>query len=366
MSTMTGITTHRVNLRAGAGTTHPVLTVLAPRTPFTVLQQQGEWLHVSVNTTEHGGREGFLHRGFVRLEALAPAPAQPASAQPQPPTPLPPSGGGGAEQGGTATPPAPTPRASVGAALSEVPLPPPAEKLLRVDPRAPLLNRLAARIWNQYGNLLEALSAQLQIAPAVAVAVFAVESGGQAFSLVTNKMLIRFENHVFYNLWGRHNQAVFHQHFTFNPDQKWLGHKWRPTPNGDWRPPDRADFHGDQEREWEVLTFARTLNDEAAKKSISMGAPQIMGFNHAAIGYASVHDLFEAFNHPDRVQAERAQVVGFFDFVNANPQRITALQAQDFVQFARSYNGIGQERLYGTNIKTTFDAFNAMRAAAGF
>ncbi|MDW8328054.1 MAG: N-acetylmuramidase domain-containing protein [Anaerolineales bacterium] len=354
MTTITGITTHRVNLRAGAGTTFPILTVLVPRTPFTVLQQQGEWLKVSAN-----GREGFLHRGFVQLTpvtaataAAPPAPAQPtpASAAPAPPSP----------------PAAPAPRASLGATLGDIPLAPPADKLLRVDPKAPLLNRLAARIWNQYGNLLEALSAQLQIEPAVAVAVFAVESGGQTFSPVTNKMLIRFENHVFYNLWGRHNQAVFERHFTFNPNQRWLGHKWRPTPNEDWRPPDRPDFHGDQVREWEVLDFARTLDDEAAKKSISMGAPQIMGFNHAVIGYATVHELFDAFNHPDRAQAERAQVVGFFDFVNANPQRIAALQAQDFVAFARSYNGIGQEQLYGTNIKATFDAFNAMRAAAGF
>jgi uncharacterized protein YraI len=351
MTTLTGTTTHRVNLRAGAGTTHPVLLVLAPRTPFTVIQQQGDWVRANVS-----GREGFLHRGFVQLTpASGSAPAQPA---PRPATPP------AAATPPTPATPAPAPRASVGVALGNVQLPPPTERLLAVDPKAPLLNRLAARIWNQYGNLLEALSAQLQIAPAVAVAVFAVESGGQAFSPVTNKMLIRFENHVFFNLWGKNNQAVFEQHFTFNSGQKWTGHKWRPTPNEDWRPPDRPDFHGDQVREWDVLAFARTLNDEAAKKSISMGAPQIMGFNHASIGFASVHDLFEAFNHSDRAQAERAQVVGFFDFVNANPARITALQSQDFVAFARSYNGIGQEQLYGTNIKTTFDSFNAMRATA--
>ncbi|MCS6911242.1 MAG: SH3 domain-containing protein, partial [Anaerolineales bacterium] len=154
MTTITGITTHRVNLRAGAGTTFPILTVLVPRTPFTVLQQQGEWLKVSAN-----GREGFLHRGFVQLTPVTaqPTPASPTPAQPSPPA---------------ATPPAPAPRASLGATLGDIPLAPPADKLLRVDPKAPLLNRLAARIWNQYGNLLEALSAQLQIEPAVAVAVF--------------------------------------------------------------------------------------------------------------------------------------------------------------------------------------------------
>ncbi len=351
MPNNTGATTANVNFRTGPGTQHSVITTLKPQTPVEVIQEQGDWLKVRAL-----GREGFVSRKFVLMPAttVAPAPVvEPPKETLKPPTP-------------TLPPPAPVtpgPRASVGAQLGDVPLETPAEKKLRVNPKDPLLNRLSASIWNKYGTLLNALSAQLAIEPAVAIAVFAVESGGNCFDPVTKKMLIRFENQVFFDQWGKHNKATFDQHFTFNPTQRWLDHKWRPTPNEDWRPADRADFHGAQDREWAVFEFARTLNDGAAKNSISMGAPQIMGFNFAVCGYGSAGEIFDAF-----AASERNQIVGFFDFVRgpANDlRRVAALQAQDFNTFASFYNGKGQAAKYGSLIKSTFDAFNQMKAAAG-
>jgi hypothetical protein len=253
-------------------------------------------------------------------------------------------------------------RDTLGDDVATVPLEAPAEKRLRVNPKDPLLNRLAADIWNRYGNLIGAISNLLSIEPAVAIAVFAVESGGKCFG-PDGRMIIRFENQIFFDQWGKHNQARFQQHFSFNPQQRWLDHKWRPTPDEAWRPVDAANFHGVQSREWEVFNFARTLNDTAAKNSISMGAPQIMGFNFSIIGYESVQQMFDAF-----AASERAQIVGFFDFVQGpapNSRRILALQQQDFNTFASLYNGPGQAAKYGGLIKTTFDAFNQMKAAAG-
>ena len=61
--------------------------------------------------------------------------------------------------------------------------------------------------------------------------------------------------------------------------------------------------------EWEVLTFARGMNEEAALSSISMGAPQVMGFNHGRVGFASALEMFEAFG-----RSEREQIFGLFDF----------------------------------------------------
>lgn len=351
MAQLIATTTTRVNLRQGPGTNHAVLTTLPAQAKLEVLTQGPDWHKVIFS-----GQTGFVHKDFVKLTTVttpvtpvtpAPTPSKPA---PTPPTPAP-------------APVVPGPRVSVGANLGNIAMEPPAEKLLRVNPKDPLLNRLSASIWNKYGNLMNALAEVLKIEAAVAIAVFAVESGGFAFDPKTKKMLIRFENQVFFDQWGKQNVAVYDQHFIFNPTQRWLGHQWRPTPHEPWRPTDKADFHGDQTREWEVFTFACRFNDEAAKKSISMGAPQIMGFNHAVCGYASAAQMFEAF-----ASSDRNQVLGFFDFVqgpSATSKRVAALQAQDFTAFASQYNGPGQAVKYGGLIKTTYDAFNAMKAAAG-
>jgi hypothetical protein len=166
-------------------------------------------------------------------------------------------------------------------------------------------------------------------------------------------MIIRFENHVFFNHWGQHMSDRFQQHFRFDPNSPWQKHQWRPNPNTPWR-----DFHGKQDGEWAVFDFARTLDDRAAKLSISMGLPQIMGFNFATIGYASAQEMFEAFS-----TSERAQLLGFFDFVcgpSANPQRQIALQEGNFEAFATRYNGPGQAAKYGSLLREAFTAFQAL------
>lgn len=219
------------------------------------------------------------------------------------------------------------------------------------------MNRLVADIWNRYGGLLGALSGILKIDVGTAVAVLAIESGGQGFA-ADGRMIIRFENHIFYQYWGKNNQQVFNDHFQFSASQTWLGHKWRPTNTEPWRPANQSDFHGNQNNEWEVFNFARSLNDTAAKFSISMGAPQIMGFNHAAIGFGSVQDMYDAFR-----SNERNQIVGFFDFVqgpSSTSRNIQALQARDFNTFAAFYNGTGQATRYGSLMSSAYETFNAL------
>src|SRR5690606_24417407 len=100
-----------------------------------------------------------------------------------------------------------------------------------------------------------------------------------------------FENHIFYKYWGQHHPDQFQQHFSFDPQKRWQKHQWRPSPQAPW-----SDFHGAQSREWEAFNFANALDGRAAKLSISMGAPQIMGFNYTTLGYGSVEEMFEAFS----------------------------------------------------------------------
>jgi hypothetical protein len=75
------------------------------------------------------------------------------------------------------------------------------------------------------------------------VAVLAVESRGQGFGL-DGRMIIRFENHVFWRQWGKDNNDVFDEHFRFNPTKRWTNHEFRENPDEGWN-----RFHGNQKQE---------------------------------------------------------------------------------------------------------------------
>src|SRR5512139_33398 len=207
----------------------------------------------------------------------------------------------------------------------------------------------AARIWNKYGGMLEPLSARIGIDKGVAVAVIAVESGGSGMG-PDGRMIIRFENHLFWSFWGKANPAAYNQHFVFNQTASWKGHQYRPQPGGPW-----LDVHQNQNSEWATFNFASTIDATAAKKSISMGLVQIMGFNHRAIGYASPDAMFAAF-----AADEKYQLLGFFNFVKNDQRQINALRNRDFVGFARIYNGPGQPDFYGGLIKGVVDGFGTL------
>jgi len=265
--------------------------------------------------------------------------------------------------GGSPPPPPPPPeddktikriRASIGDGLESVPTSVAAEKRLAASPTQSGSYRLVADIWNRYGGILGALSAKLNIESGVAVATLGVESGGQAFG-IDGRTLIRFENHLFYTYWGKNNLDKFNKFFAFNNNQRWMGHKWRSDPKKAW-----TDFHGNQAREWDVFSFARSLDESAAMLSISMGAPQIMGFNFGVIGYASVQDMFAAF-----ARSDRDQVIAFFDFIQGtlpNAGAVKVLQARNFLQFATIYNGSGQAPTYAGLINSGYTAFLSLYA----
>jgi hypothetical protein len=207
----------------------------------------------------------------------------------------------------------------------------------------------AARIWNKYGGVLEPLSARIGIDKGVAVAVIAVESGGSGMG-PDGRMIIRFENHLFWTFWGKTNPAGYNQHFVFDQNTSWKGHQYRPQPNGPW-----LDVHQNQNSEWAAFNFASTIDASAAKKSISMGLVQIMGFNNRAIGYASPDAMFAAF-----AADEKFQLLGFFNFVKNDQRQIDTLRNRDFAGFARIYNGPGQPEFYGGLIKGVVDGFGAL------
>ena len=240
--------------------------------------------------------------------------------------------------------------AAGGAELGGDQLAPPAGEQIALSPGVDPTIRLVANIWNRYGSFISRQAVALGLDPGVALAVLAAESAGEAFG-DDGRMIIRFENHIFDQQWGQQNPDRFNQYFRYDAQATWKGHQWRPTPADEWRA-----CHSDQATEWAVLTLARSLNDEAALSSISMGAPQIMGFNHTAIGYATAPEMFTAF------QADvRNQLASLFRFMQVN-QLVDAVRQGNFLAFATGYNGGGQPEVYRDIIQRNLTAWQSLQA----
>jgi hypothetical protein len=152
---------------------------------------------------------------------------------------------------------------------------------------------------------------------------------------------------VFYDRWGKNNKATFGKHFQYGSDKRWQGHKFRANENDAW-----AAAHQSQSQEWQILEFARGLSNDPALESISMGAAQIMGFNYATEGYASVQQMFDQMSG-----AIKPQLVGMFTFIQNTPLCINGLKENNYVKFAKGYNGAGQAETYGALIKAAADAW---------
>lgn len=219
----------------------------------------------------------------------------------------------------------------------------PVEPLNKLDVTGTRIQQIVRASYNKYGNLLAHLSKRLGLELSASIAVLSVESGGVGID--DGRTLIRFENHLFYKYWGKFNEAKFKQHFKFDNGKNWLGHAFRKEPEGEW-----IDFHGDQETEYQALEFARTLDDEKALLSISMGLPQILGSNSKLVGYDSVQEMFDNFNKDIRYH-----IFALFDFFS--PRMIKLLRNKEFVEFAKYYNGQGQARRYGKFIQDYYEAF---------
>ena len=302
------VTATQLNVRLGPGTEHAQIATLFQGDPVTVTGRVGEWLQVVVNW-----QQGYVHSAYV----------QPQGTQ----TSLTPS----------------TTQAGIYA--------PPAEQLFVNAASVDTIAGAVATTWNRYGSLLLSHAAQLGIDPSVAVAVLVAESKGQPFG-TDGRLIIRFENHIFYHYWGKANEARFRQHFTFDGTTTWQGHQWRADANSGWLP-----CHANQAVEWQVFDFARQLDERAALYAISMGAPQIMGFNHTAVGYPTAQAMFQAF------QADvRHQIASLFQFMTNNGL-VDAMRRGDYQTFAQIYNGPGQADYYATLIRQNIAAFATARGA---
>jgi len=371
----------RVNMRLGPGLKYPIIAVLPENTQVQVLQLKNGW--AKVETVVH---EGFLRKDFVKITS----PAGRAAEKP--------------DLIGTATVSTNNLRLRSGPGenypslallnsgfelnirdmatswfrvqpktdsayvsgkyvrylVPEVPieipsltdpLKPSSNKIVTIEDHFSPEQKKMATTWNQYGGLISYIGAQYSLDPTVALAVLCVESGGKGFA-PDGRMIIRFENHYFFRLWGENNVETYERHFKFDDEKSWLGHKFRADASSPWQ----AVHTGHQSDEWETFQLASQFEENAAMQSISMGSPQIMGANYRVINYSSVEQMFHEF------QADiRNQIWGLFHFIESR-NLIPKLISEDFVAFAQVYNGTGQAENYGRKIekhvKAHRDIFN--------
>lgn len=300
-----------LNLRPSPDTSQPPLTLLSHATPLDVLDDRGDWLRVRVD-----GLIGYVYAAHV-LRRLDPLPPDPIT--------------DGLQENKDAY-----------AA--------PEDQRIQLDSAAGSTERLLAGVWNRFGAALLAEAQRLQIDPGLAAALLAVESNGAGFG-VDGRLIIRFENHLFYHYWGEQHQAHYFTHFAFDNGERWRGHRWRPDPNGPWQ-----ECHLDNQAiEWQVFSFARQLDETAALLSISMGIAQIMGFNYAATGFDSVQSMFAAYR-----AGIANQIGGFFRFLENN-RLVAPVRVGDYHAFARGYNGPGQADFYATKIQEYVATLAALR-----
>lgn len=116
-----------------------------------------------------------------------------------------------------------------------------------------------------------------------------------------------------------------------------------------------AGGYGKFSEQYGKLARAAMLNEEAALKSASWGAFQIMGFNHKAAGHATVVGFVDAMAG----SAER-HLQAFVAFVSFHASLKKAIKDKDWAAFAKGYNGDGYAKnQYDTKMAAAYKKFKA-------
>lgn len=98
-------------------------------------------------------------------------------------------------------------------------------------------------------------------------------------------------------------------------------------------------------REWEVFKYVGI-------GCCSWGLPQMMGFNWKACGFKSLYEFKHAME-----ESESAQLHAMLRWLEGNGL-IKRLRSQDWVGFARGYNGPGNVPVYSSRLKAAFDRYS--------
>lgn len=177
---------------------------------------------------------------------------------------------------------------------------------------------------------------ELGISLAVMAAVAEVESIGEGFFENTDKPVILFERHVFYE--RAKDAGLLEQSPNF-------GHKYpnicNPSPGG----------YSGGAAEYQRFKLASWMSPTIAKESCSWGMFQIMGYHWQMLGYASVDEFVEAMHH-----SETRQLDAVVRFILSQPDMHQALRDKDWPNFAAMYNGPAYRRnMYDVKLQIAFE-----------
>ena len=170
------------------------------------------------------------------------------------------------------------------------------------------------------------------IEPAALHAFADIESNGAGFAS-DGRAVILYEPHIF-------SRETGGQWDGYAPAGMVCSYsKWVPPGK---RPPG-CDFHPyqlDQLGRWGLLAFAAELDFEAALKACSWGSFQILGKNHAVIGYPTAWHMVVAFHAGEHAHLDAAMA-----FLAANDV-LGAAKRNQWERVITVWNGPGQVKLY--------------------
>ena len=180
----------------------------------------------------------------------------------------------------------------------------------------------------------------LGVEPEVLMAVVKVETGGSSGFLESGRPKILYEAHYAYNLLKKSGKGG---------DLEKLLNKYPALISKVWN----KSLYKGGEREWNRLEAARKyIDEEIADLSTSWGMFQIMGTNYAKCGCSGIREFVELME-----QSEYSQFVLGIRFIK-NTGLVPYLQAKNWAEFARRYNGSGyKQNSYDTKLKKAYYDF---------
>lgn len=184
--------------------------------------------------------------------------------------------------------------------------------------------------------LLQNIATKLGVELAMIQAITKIEARSSGF--INGLPVILFERHIFYKLLKQRG---------FNVDSLCQQYPAliNKSPGG---------YVGGT-RENSRLSQAKQIDSAAAIESASWGLFQIMGFHWQLLGYQSAQQFEQLMS-----ESEQNQLDAFYRFVShqSNHRLLTAMKENDFVAFARLYNGPAyKQNNYDTKLKVAYETF---------
>ena len=206
----------------------------------------------------------------------------------------------------------------------------------KIDPGGGTWNSLLG-IGRIQGQLL-AMSQQYGIEPAVILAIQQIESGGNGY-LPDGRPKILFEGHVF---WSQLQKAGKNPQNFLSGNEDILYPSW-----------DRTKYQGGA-KEYDRLERAKKIDEICALKSASWGEFQIMGFNHATVGYGDVKSFVDAMHIPNG-----SSLKAVMEFCKSkNILKHVQGANKDWAKFAYSYNGSGYaQNQYDVKLAAAYERY---------